>query len=62
MGPGAEIAASIADSEAFGYLNAPIVRVAIPNVPIPHSMTLAKRALPNQDDIVAAVQRVMEYA
>ena len=61
-GFGAEIAASIVDSEAFGYLNAPIVRVANPNVPVPHSMTLARRVLPAQDDIVAAVQRVMQYA
>ncbi len=61
-GFGAEIAATIADSEAFGYLQAPIVRVANPNVPVPYSTTLQQYALPGQEDIIAAVQRVMTYA
>lgn len=61
-GFGAEIAAAIADSEAFGYLQAPIVRVANPGVPVPHSKALHKYALPDTEDIIAAVQRVMGYA
>ena len=61
-GFGAEIAATIADSEAFGYLQAPIVRVANPGVPVPHSKALHKYALPDTEDIIAAVQRVMGYA
>lgn len=61
-GFGAEIAAAIADSEAFGYLQAPIVRVANPNVPVPHGKALARHALPGKDDIIVAVQRVMAYA
>jgi acetoin:2,6-dichlorophenolindophenol oxidoreductase subunit beta len=60
-GFGAEIAATVMDSEAFGYLQAPIVRVANPGVPVPHSKVLHKLALPGKDDVRAAVQRVMEY-
>ena len=61
-GVGAEIAAIVADSEAFGYLAAPIVRVANPGVPVPHSKALHKYALPGADDVAAAIRRVMEYA
>ena len=61
-GFGAEVAATIADSDAFGYLQAPIVRVANPNVPLPYSRALQKYALPGQEEIVAAVRRVMTYA
>jgi pyruvate/2-oxoglutarate/acetoin dehydrogenase E1 component len=60
-GFGAEIAASVADSDAFGYLRAPIVRVANPGVPVPFSTALHERALPWKEDVVAAVQRVMAY-
>ena len=61
-GFGAEVAATVADSDAFGYLAAPIVRVANPNVPVPYSKALHKYALPGQVEIVAAVRRVMTYA
>jgi pyruvate/2-oxoglutarate/acetoin dehydrogenase E1 component len=61
-GFGAEVAATIADSEAFGYLQAPIVRVANPNVPLPYSKALHKYALPGQEQIEVAVRRVMAYA
>jgi pyruvate dehydrogenase E1 component beta subunit len=61
-GFGAEIAATIADSEAFGYLQAPIIRVANPNVPVPYSKALHPYALPDKDDIITAAKRVMEYA
>ena len=60
-GFGAEIAASVAESEAFGYLQAPIARVANPGVPVPHGSALHQYALPGKEDIVAAVRRVMSY-
>jgi pyruvate/2-oxoglutarate/acetoin dehydrogenase E1 component len=60
-GFGAEVAATIADSEAFAYLQAPIVRVANPNVPIAYGKALHKYALPAQEEIVTAVRRVMNY-
>jgi pyruvate/2-oxoglutarate/acetoin dehydrogenase E1 component len=60
-GFGAEIAATITDSEAFGYLQAPIIRVANPNVPVPYSKALHPYALPDKHDIITAAKRVMEY-
>jgi pyruvate/2-oxoglutarate/acetoin dehydrogenase E1 component len=60
-GVGAEIAAAVVESEAFGYLQAPIVRVANPGVPVPHSAALHRFAFPHKDDVIAAVRRVMSY-
>ncbi|MCX6030536.1 MAG: alpha-ketoacid dehydrogenase subunit beta [Chloroflexi bacterium] len=61
-GVGAEIAAAVVESEAFGYLQAPIVRVANPGVPVPHSAALHRFAFPHKDDVIAAVRRVVAYA
>ena len=61
-GFGAEVAAAVADSEAFDYLMAPIVRVANPGVPVPHSPALHKLALPGTVDLTAAIKRVLTYA
>ena len=60
-GVGAEIAAAVVESEAFGYLQAPIVRVANPGVPVPHSAALHRFAFPHKDDVIAAVRRVVSY-
>lgn len=60
-GFGAEVAATVVESDAFGYLQAPIVRVANRGVPVPHSSVLAERVLPGKDDVLAAVRRVMRY-
>ena len=50
-GFGGEIAAIVA-KEAFGYLDAPIERVASPDTPVPFSPTLEDAYLPNPDKIV----------
>jgi pyruvate dehydrogenase E1 component beta subunit len=55
-GVGAELAAVIADSEAFDYLDAPIRRLAGRNVPIPYNRTLEAAAVPQVGDIVAAAR------
>jgi 2-oxoisovalerate dehydrogenase E1 component beta subunit len=60
LGIGAEIAALLAD-ELFDYLDSPIARVASPDTPVPFSPPLEEFYLPKQDDIVAAVHRVIEY-
>jgi 2-oxoisovalerate dehydrogenase E1 component beta subunit len=60
LGIGAEIAALLSE-ELFGYLDAPIIRVAAPDTPIPYSPTLEEFYLPGEDDIVAGVNRVIEY-
>ena len=50
-GFGGEIAA-IVSKEAFGYLDAPIERVAAPDTPVPFSPTLEDAYLPNPEKIV----------
>ena len=55
LGPGAEIAAMIAE-EAIGYLDGPIARVAARNVPLPYSPELENFVLPGVADIVAAAR------
>jgi pyruvate dehydrogenase E1 component beta subunit len=57
-GVGSEISASVLES-AFDYLDAPIMRVACPEMPVPFSPTLEQMYLPNADKIVEAVGRTM---
>lgn len=57
-GPGAEIAAVIAE-HALDYLDAPIQRVAAKNAPLPYAPAMEQFVLPGQDDIVAAVREAM---
>jgi pyruvate dehydrogenase E1 component beta subunit len=59
LGIGAEIAARIAESEAFYHLRAPIVRLGGAEVPMPYNRRLEAAAVPQEDDIVAAVRQVM---
>jgi len=58
-GPGAEIAALIAE-HALDYLDAPIRRVAAKNVPLPYAPALEQFVLPGKDDIVNAVKEVLQ--
>ncbi len=58
-GLGGEIAASIADSEAFYYLDAPIRRLAGLDVPIPYNPTLEKNVVPTVDKVVAAIKEIV---
>jgi pyruvate/2-oxoglutarate/acetoin dehydrogenase E1 component len=60
LGPGAEIAAMIAE-EAIGYLDGPIVRVAARNVPLPYSPELENYVLPQTQDIVDAARGLVRY-
>ncbi len=53
-----EVAAEIVESEAFFYLDAPVKRVAGKNVPIPYCMELERHAVPQTEDIVAAVREI----
>ncbi|MGT2785189.1 alpha-ketoacid dehydrogenase subunit beta [Streptococcus merionis] len=54
-----EIAAMIAESEAFDYLDAPIVRVASEDVPVPYAAILENAILPNVEKIKAAVKKTV---
>lgn len=57
-GYGGEIAAAIAQSEAFAYLEAPIVRLGGADVPIPYNPDLEQAAVPQVEDIVDAARRL----
>jgi len=52
-GIGAEIAAIVSE-KAFDYLDAPILRVASPDVPVPFSHPLEKAYIPDEEDIKRA--------
>ncbi|NBX65656.1 MAG: pyruvate dehydrogenase complex E1 component subunit beta [Proteobacteria bacterium] len=54
-GIGSEIAAVI-NQHAFDYLDAPVLRVAAKDVPLPYAANLEKLAIPQVDDIVTAVR------
>jgi pyruvate dehydrogenase E1 component beta subunit len=58
-GVGSEIAARIYE-QAFDYLDAPVRRVAQKEVPLPYNRTLEQAALPQVEDVVAAVKEVMK--
>jgi 2-oxoisovalerate dehydrogenase E1 component len=58
-GFGAEIAAVIA-KEAFFDLDAPIERLAMPDVPSPHSPVLLDEVLPNVETISQAIKSLAE--
>ncbi len=59
-GIGGEIASLLAE-EAFEYLDAPIVRVASLDTPVPYSPPLEAAFLPSREKVVAAVRRLVEY-
>ncbi len=54
LGIGAELSAMVAESDAFDYLDAPIVRLGGAECPIPYNPMLEKQAVPQTDDIVSA--------
>jgi len=56
-GFGAEIAATLAQ-ESFFSLDAPIERLAMPDIPSPHSPVLLEAALPSVAQITQAIQRL----
>jgi pyruvate/2-oxoglutarate/acetoin dehydrogenase E1 component len=58
-GPGAEIAALVAE-KALDRLDAPILRIAAPFSPVPFSPALEKEYIPSIDKVVQAVKTVME--
>jgi pyruvate/2-oxoglutarate/acetoin dehydrogenase E1 component len=53
-----EVAATIAEA-APDSLRAPLVRVAVPNVPIPYAPRLESFVVPQEDDIEAAIRKVL---
>ena len=56
LGIGTEVSAAIAESDAFAFLDAPIVRLGGAECPIPYNPELEKAAVPQTPDIVAAAR------
>ncbi|MCS6845104.1 MAG: alpha-ketoacid dehydrogenase subunit beta [Caldilineales bacterium] len=59
-GFGAEVAARIAESAAFDYLEAPIRRLAGLEIPIPYNRTLEYHAVPQVENIVAEARALAQ--
>jgi len=60
LGIGAEVSATIAE-DGFDLLDAPVKRLAPPNVPVPFSPPLEDAYLPQVDQIVEAVQELSKW-
>jgi len=60
LGIGAEISAMVAESEAFDYLDAPIMRLGGADSPIPYNPELEKAVVPQVPDIVAGIRNLVQ--
>ena len=58
-GVGAEVCAQVIEGPAFHYLDAPVIRVAGADVPMPYAKSLEVLATPQADTVVKAVKRVL---
>jgi 2-oxoisovalerate dehydrogenase E1 component beta subunit len=59
-GIGGEIAALIAE-EAFEFLDAPVMRIASLDTPVPYSPPLEAAFMPTRDKVIAAVKQLVAY-
>lgn len=59
-GFGAEIAAVLA-SEGFSYLDAPVERIAMPDIPLPHNVELMESVVPSVEKIAAKMKEIVEF-
>ena len=53
-----EIAAQVTESEAFDYLDYPIVRLASEDIPVPYASVLEQAILPDVEKIKAAIYKM----
>lgn len=59
-GFGAEIAASISD-ELFCYLDAPVKRLAMPDIPMAYSISLMNEGLPSSHKIKMEIENILNF-
>ena len=59
-GFGSEISAVIAQ-EAFTYLDAPVERMATPDVPIPYNPTLMGAVVPGVEEIMTRIEKLVNF-
>lgn len=55
-----EVIASVASSEAFAYLDAPLRRLAGADIPIPYNRRLEQAAVPQQEDIEREIRAIVQ--
>jgi len=55
-----EISSRIMESKAFGYLEAPVIRLAGKDMPIPYNRTLEYHAVPQVENIVSEVHKLVK--
>ncbi|MEN8685782.1 alpha-ketoacid dehydrogenase subunit beta [Marivita sp.] len=58
LGVGAEVSAMVAESDAFDFLDAPIVRLGGAECPIPYNPELEKAVVPQVPDILEAARNI----
>lgn len=58
LGVGAEVSAMVAESDAFDYLDAPIIRLGGAECPIPYNPELEKAVVPQVPDILEAARNL----
>lgn len=59
-GFGAEIAAILA-SEGFTHLDAPVERIAMPDIPLPHNVPLMESVVPNAERIAEKMKEIVNF-
>ena len=59
-GFGAEIAAVLV-SEGFRYLDAPVERIAMPDIPLPHNVPLMESVVPNAEKIAQKMREIVDF-
>jgi pyruvate dehydrogenase E1 component beta subunit len=59
FGVGSEIAAFVME-EAFDYLDAKILRVGAPDTPVPFSKHMEQAYMPNSENIIEAVKKILK--
>ncbi len=60
LGIGAEISAMVAESDAFDFLEAPIMRLGGAECPIPYNPELEKSVVPQEPDILEAARNLVQ--
>ncbi len=59
-GFGSEISAVVSD-ECFRYLDAPVQRLAVADVPVPYNKTLMAAVVPRTEDVVRVLQSLLNW-
>lgn len=57
LGVGAEVSAMVVESDAFDFLDAPVIRLGGAETPIPYNRELERAAVPQVTDIIDAVRK-----